>query len=198
MTKLQLTIACDPFETVRALEEKHISPEGIELLFQPEMSNPVRHRAMARDLAFDVCELNVSTYLIARDQGVPITALPVFLFRKFRHGNIFVDARSGIKSPADLVGQRIGCPNLQPASNVWINGILRDFHGLDHRNLTWMVERDEDVPFDIPDSLRVERITGGRSAIDLMLAGEVAAVYTPQTPPAMIAGDTRIGRLCPD
>ena len=198
MTKLQLTIACDPFETVRALEERHISPEGIELLFQPEMSNPVRHRAMARDLAFDVCELNVSTYLIARDQGVPITALPVFLFRKFRHGNIFVDTRSGVKSPTDLVGQRIGCPNLQPASNVWINGILRDFHGVDHRDLTWMVERDEDVPFDIPDSLRVERISGGRSAIDLMLAGEVAAVYMPQTPPAMIAGDTRIGRLFPD
>ena len=75
MTPLKLTIACDPFESVRALEEKHIAPEGIELDFQPEMSNPVRHRAMARDLAFDICELNISTYLIALDRGAPLTAI---------------------------------------------------------------------------------------------------------------------------
>jgi 4,5-dihydroxyphthalate decarboxylase len=91
MAKLKLKLACDPFEFVRALQDRRVEPEGIELDFQPEMSNPVRHRVMARDMAFDICELNVTTYLIARDQGVPLTALPIFLFRKFRHGSIFIN-----------------------------------------------------------------------------------------------------------
>lgn len=113
---MRLTIAADPFEIVRELEEGHIKPEGIELDFQPEMTNPVRHRAMVRDLAFDVCELNVCTYLIAKAKGAPITALPIFLFHKFRHGNIFVHADSGLHEPANLVGKKIAVPNLQPAA----------------------------------------------------------------------------------
>jgi 4,5-dihydroxyphthalate decarboxylase len=198
VAKLNLTIACDPFESIRAMEEKHIEPEGIELAFQPEMSNPERHGRMARDVAFDICELNVSTYLIARDQGAPITAIPVFLFRKFRHGNVFVDARSGIRAPGDLAGKRVGCPNLQPASNVWISGILRDFHGLDHRDMTWVVEREEDVGFKPASDVRLEKAPKGKTAIDMLLDGDVSAVYMPQTPPTMIKGDTRIGRLFPD
>src|ERR1700759_1658198 len=119
-SKLSLKVACDPFEFVRALREGSVAADGIDLLFEPEMSNPQRHRAMVADLAFDVCELNIGSYLIAKDQGVPITAIPVFLFRKFRHGNIFIRKGSGISKPADLIGKKIGCPTLQPASNIWI------------------------------------------------------------------------------
>lgn len=196
--RLTLTVAADPFEIIRELEEKLIQPEGLTLDFQPEMTNPVRHRAMVRDLAFDVCELNVCTYLIARDQGAPITALPIFLFRKFRHGNIFVSADGGITSPTDLIGQKIAVPNMQPASNVWLNGILQDFFGVNVRDITWVVERDEDVAFTPPADLRIEKAPAGKTMIDLLIANEVAAVMMPMTPPAMIKGDRRIRRLFPD
>jgi 4,5-dihydroxyphthalate decarboxylase len=196
--RLTLTVAADPFEIIRELEERHIEPEGLSLDFQPEMTNPVRHTAMVRDLAFDVCELNVCTYLIARDQGAPITALPIFLFRKFRHGNIFVHADGGIQAPADLVGKKIAVPNMQPASNVWLNGILQDSYGVKLRDIVWVTERDEDVGFTLPADLRIERAPAGKTAIALLLAGDVAAVMMPQTPPAMIKGDRRIRRLFPN
>jgi 4,5-dihydroxyphthalate decarboxylase len=195
---LALKIACDPFEFVRALREGAVSADGIDLIFQPEMSNPKRHRAMVGDLAFDVCELNIGSYLIAKDLGVPITAIPVFLFRKFRHGNVFVRSDSSIASPKDLVGKRVGCPTLQPASNIWIHGILQDNYGLPHRSIRWVAEREEDLPFVAPVDLDIVRLSAGKNVIDLLLSGEVEAVTCPQTPELVVAGDDRITRLFPD
>src|SRR5882757_8231042 len=112
---LNLKIACDPFEFVRGMRDGSVRAEGVDLMFLPEMSNAKRHRAMVTEMAFDVCELNIGSYLIAKDQEVPLTAIPVFLYRKFRHGNIFVRSGSDIRAPADLIGRRVGCPTLQPA-----------------------------------------------------------------------------------
>jgi 4,5-dihydroxyphthalate decarboxylase len=195
---LNLKVACDPFEFVRALEERHVTAAGLNLDFQPEMSNPVRHKAMARDLAFDVCELNITTYLIARDQGISLTAIPVFLFRKFRHGNVFVNAKSGIRNPSDLVGAKVGCPTLQPASNVWIHGILEDEYAVPFRQIKWVVEREEDLPFKVPPGIQIERAPAGRSVAKMLLDGELDAVSAQQTPKELLSGNGRLNRLFPN
>ncbi len=166
---LILTAACDPFELARALEDGSVRARGVELRFQPEMTNPARHKAMVRDLAFDICELNICTYLIAREAGVPITALPVFLFRKFRHGSIFVNPAGRIKQPADLAHARIGCPNLQAAAVVWASGILQDEFGVNQRAPIWVTERDEDLGFSIPADLTLVRVPAGTNVAEMLL-----------------------------
>jgi 4,5-dihydroxyphthalate decarboxylase len=195
---LSLTIACDEFDHIRALIDGTVRADDIELAFTTELSNPERHRRMVRDLAFDICELNLPTYLIAREHGVPITAIPVFLFRKFRHGNVFINPRAGIARPQDLIGQRIGCPTLQPASNLWINGILQDDYAVPYRAQTWVVEREEDAAFTPPADLKIERAPRGRSVVAMLLDGELPAIITPQTPQALLDGDARIARLFAD
>jgi 4,5-dihydroxyphthalate decarboxylase len=195
---VSLTVACDEFDHIRALLDRSVEADGIDLSFVTELSNPERHSRMIRELAFDVCELNMPTYLIAREQGVPITAIPVFLFRKFRHGNVFVNSQAGIKSPQDLIGRKIGCPTLQPASNVWISGILQDQYGVPHRSQTWVVERDEDAAFTPPVDLKIERVTSGKTVISMLLDGELPAIMVPQTPKLLLEGDKRIVRLFPD
>jgi 4,5-dihydroxyphthalate decarboxylase len=196
--KLKLSIACDDFEIIRALKDGTVSFESLDLSFAEEMSNPVRHRRMVRDLAFDICELNIVPYIIARSQGCEITAIPVFLFRKFRHGNIFINPHSSIRSVQQLVGQRVGCPSLLSAGNVWINGIIGDEDGVLSRSFKWMVERDEDVPFPIPDDIQVDRADSDKSVVSMLMDQEIAAVISPTVPKALIAGDPRIGRLFPD
>jgi 4,5-dihydroxyphthalate decarboxylase len=196
--RITLTIACDDFDHIRPLMDGTVKPEGIDLVFITELTNPERHGAMVRNLAFDVCELNCPTYLVARDSGVPITAIPVFLFRKFRHGNVYVNPQSGIRGPKDLIGQRIGCTTMQPASNVWINGILQDSYGVPFRNQTWVAERDEDAPFTPPADLKIERLPPGKSVVAMLLNGELPALMTPQTPKPLLDGDKRIARLFPD
>ncbi len=195
---LILTAACDPFELARALEDGSVRARGVELRFQPEMTNPARHKAMVRDLAFDICELNICTYLIAREAGVPITALPVFLFRKFRHVSIFVNPAGRIKQPADLAHARIGCPNLQAAAVVWASGILQDEFGVNQRAPIWVTERDEDLGFSIPADLTLARAPAGTNVAEMLLRGEIDAVMTPQLPEAFIKGDPNIVRLFPD
>ncbi len=197
-SRIPLTIACDDFDHIRALIDGSVKPQGLDLVFITELTNPERHGRMVRELAFDICELNLPTYLIAREQGVPITAIPVFLFRKFRHGNVFINPQSGVAKPRDLIGRRIGCPTLQPASNVWINGILQDQFGVPHRSQTWVVEREEDASFTPPSDLKIERTPAGKSVVSMLLNNELPAIMTPQTPKPLLDGDPRIARLFPD
>lgn len=191
-------IACDDFDTMRALQDGSVPVEDAALSFETGMSNPERHRRMVRDLAFDLCELNVSTYMVARERDVPITAIPIFPFRKFRHGSIFVRGGSDLASAAQLSGRRIGVPNMQPASNVWIRGILRDEGEFDDSEVTWVIEKDEEIDFLNPIESRMERAPHGKGLDELLIGGAIDAIISPLVPAPLLAGDGRIRRLYPD
>jgi len=122
----------------------------------------------------------------------------VFLHRRFRHGFLFVNAAAGIRAPKDLIGKKVGGTNFQPASNIWMRGILEEEYGLPHRQVTWVVERSEDVAFTPPKDLRIEMIAPGKK-LDAMLAeGEIPALLSPDLPRLFLAGDKRIMRLFPN
>src|SRR5262245_15890567 len=65
-------------------------------------------RRMVRGLEFGICELAMTTYLCAREHGKPFTAIPVFPMRAFHHGAILYNTSSGIRTPKDLEGKRVG------------------------------------------------------------------------------------------
>ena len=198
MSKLKLTVACGDYEIVRALKEGAVQADGIELVMLTGMGSRERHWRMARKHEFDVCEVNIGAYFMARDQGEPLTAIPVFLHRRFRHGFVFVNAKAGIREPKDLIGKKIGGTNFQPASNIWMRGILEEHYGVPHKSITWVVERSEDVPFTPPKDLRIEMIAPGKR-LDVMLAeGEIPAMLSPDLPRLFLQGDKRIVRLFPN
>ncbi len=142
--------------------------------------------------------LELPRWPLAPLASAALTAIPVFLHRRFRHGFLFVNAGAGIRAPKDLIGRQVGGTNFQPASNIWMRGILEEEYGLPHRQVTWVVERSEDVAFTPPKDLRIEMIAPGKK-LDLMLAeGEIAAMLSPELPRAFLQGDKRIVRLFPD
>ncbi len=195
MAKLQLTVACGDYEIVRPLADGAVEADGIELTMLTGMGSRERHWRMARKHEFDVCEINIGGFLMGRDRGEPLAAIPVFLHRRFRHGFVFVNAKSGISTPKDLIGKRIGGTNFQPASNIWMRGILEEYYGVPHRQCVWVVEREEDVPFTPPADLRLEMIAPGKR-LDVMLAeGEIPAMLSPDIPRLFLEGDKRIVRL---
>ena len=151
--KLRLTLACGDYEIVRALKEGTVQPDGIDLVLLTGMGSNERHWRMARKADFDACEVNVGAYFMGRDRGEELAAIPVFLHRRFRHGFVFVNAAAGIREPKDLIGKKIGGTNFQPASNIWMRGILEEQYGLPHKSVTWVVEREEDVKFEMPEGL---------------------------------------------
>jgi 4,5-dihydroxyphthalate decarboxylase len=198
MAKLKLTFAAGDYEIVRPIKDGMVEADGIELIMLTGIGSRERHWRMARRAEFDLCEVNVGAYFMARDQGEPLSALPVFLHRRFRHGFIFVNAAAGIREPRDLIGKRIGGTNYQPAANLWMRGILEEHYGVPHKSITWVVEREEDVPFKKPADLRIEMIPEGKR-LDLMLAeGELPAMLSPDIPRRFLQGDKRIVRLFPN
>ena len=198
MAKLRLTFAAGDYDIVRPLKEGLVDVDGIELVMLTSIGSRERHWRMARRAEFDLCELNVGAYFMARDQGEPLSALPVFLHRRFRHGFIFINTAAGIREPKDLIGKRIGGTNFQPASNIWMRGILQEHHGVPHRQNTWVVERSEDIEFERPADLRFEMIPPDKK-LDVMLAeGELPAMLSPNMPRRFLQGDKRIVRLFPN
>ena len=193
--KLELTLACGPYESVRALIEGTVAPDGVQFTVLTNMDSSTRHWRMLRNREFDVCELSMSSYLVAKDQGYPLTAIPVFLHRRFRHGFIFVNSAAGISEPKDLIGKRIGVKTFQTTAILWIRGILESEYGVDHTKVTWVTELEEDVEFNPAAGLSLERAPAGLTVEDMLVDGEVDAVLHPDLIDPILNGDSRVGRL---
>jgi len=198
MAKLRLTVAAGDYDIVRPLKEGLVEAAGLELIFLTDMGPRERHWRLARKTEFDVCEENVGAYFIARDQNHPITAIPVFLHRRFRHGFVFINAAAGIKSAKDLIGKQIGGTNFMPAGNIWMRGILEERYGLPHRTITWVTDRSEDIAFDAPSDLRIEMKKSAKSLNDMLADGDIPAMISPTIPRPFVLGDRRVARLFPD
>lgn len=198
MSKLRLTVACGDYDIVRPLKDGTVQADGLDLIFLTEMGPRERHWRMGRKHEFDVCEENVGAYFMMRDMGEQLTGIPVFLHRRFRHGFVFVNTAAGIKAPKDLNGKVVGGTNFQPAAGIWIRGILHEHYGLDHRSITWLVDRSEDIAFEPPAGLRIEMKRTGKPLSDMLADGDIPAMISPTLPRPFVEGDKRIARLFPN
>ena len=126
---LQLTIACGDYDRTHPLIDGSIKPEGLELnwLVLPHLEIWTR---MLNYYDFDASEISLSSYLIARTIGKPLTAIPVFPARAFRHSYIFINTKSGIQEPKDLMGKRVGLAEFQQTATVWVRGTLQHEYGV--------------------------------------------------------------------
>ena len=134
------------------------------------------YRRMIRDLEFDVCELAPVTYVMAREAGVPIVAIPVFLNRRFHHGDIQCAPTSRIAVPRDLEGRRVGVRAYSVSTGVWARGVLEEDYGVDLEQVTWVVDDDDHIEGRAPRN--VERVTDGRSLGTHLSASEIDAAFT--------------------
>lgn len=193
--KLHLTLATGDYESIRALKEGTVQPDGIELTVLTEMTSDTRHWRMLRNREFDIAELSMSNYLMAKYTGLPFTAIPVFLHRRFRHGFIFLNTNKGIKKPADLLGRRVGLRNFQATANLWIRGILEHEHGLPHRSVHWFKQDEEEVDWTPPADLDIQRIPAGKSVETMLVEGELDGLIHPEIIQPILDKDHRVSRL---
>jgi 4,5-dihydroxyphthalate decarboxylase len=183
---------------MRALKEGAVQPEGIELTVLTDMAASPRHWRFLRGREFDVAEVSGSSYIAARDRDLPFRAIPVFPHRRFRHGFIFVNTTKGISKPADLIGRKVGTKGFLFTAGVWMRGILEHDYGVPHKSIKWLAETDEDVDFTPPPGLDITQIPEGVSLEDMLVAGEIDALLSPDLLRPLAAGDPRVGRLFPD
>tara|TARA_B100000315_G_scaffold238574_2_gene256488 strand:+ start:965 stop:1918 length:954 start_codon:yes stop_codon:yes gene_type:complete len=197
MAKLKIKALTGEYEIVRALREGQVEAEGVDLEFLSFPGTRDIHVPEVREAA-DLGEFNAGAYMANRSRGHPLTALPIFLHRRFRHGFVFINKSRGIEIPKDLIGKRIGGTNFAPVGNLWARGILENEYGVPHRSITWVTERDEDGDFDYHEDLKVERIDADQDLDDMLAAGKLDAIISPNVARGIVEGDARIGRLFPD
>ena len=183
---------------MRALKEGIVQPEGIELTVLTDMAASPRHWRFLRGREFDIAEVSGSSYIAARDRDLPFRAIPVFPHRRFRHGFIFVNTTKGITKPTDLIGRKVGTKGFLFTAGVWMRGILEHDYGVPHKSIKWLTETDEDVDFTPPPGLDITQIPEGASLEDMLVAGEIDALLSPDLLRPLAAGDPRVGRLFPD
>ena len=196
--KLPLTLACGDYEIVRALKEGAVKPDGIDLTVLTDMDSTTRHWRFLRNQEFDMAELSGAAYISASDKGLPFTALPVFLHRRFRHGFIYINTGKGIEKPTDLIGKKVGVKSWQVTAILWMRGILEHEYGVPHKKLKWFAELDEDVDFDPPADLDLTRLPHDASVENMLAEGELDALLHSSLIKPLVNKDPRVGRLFPD
>jgi 4,5-dihydroxyphthalate decarboxylase len=197
---LSITLACERYDRTEALRDGRVRPAGVDLTYLPQQVEETFFR-MARFQEFDAAEMSLSSYVVGLTRDAPFVALPVFPSRLFRHSGIYVSAESGIEKPQDLVGKQVGIAEYQLTANVWIRGILADYHEVPVESVTYRTGglhdpgRPEKLKVELPPGVRVEPIGPGRTLSQMLADGELDAVYSPRTPRSFLAGDGRVRRL---
>jgi 4,5-dihydroxyphthalate decarboxylase len=198
VSKLPLTLACGDYEIVRALIDGSVVPDGIDLNVLTGMDSTTRHWRFLRNAEFDMAEVSCSSFFLARDQGMAIDAIPVFLHRRFRHGFIFINTNKGIRSPADLADRRIGLKQYQATAIVWLRGILQHEYGVPLESITWCCELDETIEFTPPNNSKIIRLPHESSVETMLASGELDAVLHPDLIRPLVEKDPNVARLFPD
>ena len=175
MPELKLRIVTRTQGNNKALKDRTVKPRTCEFEFIEVDPLIDAFRRMVRGLEFDVCEMAITTYITARAHGKRITGLPIFLARAFPHGAIVYNTKSGIVSPKDLEGRRVGVNRgYTVTTGVWARGVLQHQYGVDLNTITWVLSGDEHVAEFRPPS-NVVPIEKGRKMADLVASGELPA-----------------------
>jgi len=198
MKKIELTLACGDYEIVRPLKEGIVQPDGIDLTILTKMDSTTRHWRFLRNRDFDMAETSASSYVVARDNGFPISALPVFLHRRFRHGFVYINTSKGITKPSDLIGKKIGIKSFLVTAGHWMRGILEHEYGVPHKSIEWFAELDEDVDFTPPADLKLNRLPDNKSVEAMLAEGEIDALIHSSLIKPIVNKDPRVARLFPD
>ena len=205
MARLRPTIAVWDYDRTRGLLDGRVKVEGCDPIWLSDMPIEAMFARALGNAEFDVSELSFSNFLAQTANGTSAYAgLPVFPSRSFRHSAWFVNAASGIKSPADLKGRRIGVREYSMTAAVVARGILSDEFGIRAEDVCWIVgdvdERERAVvPLpELHNDVIVELAEGGALLGNLLIERRIDALLAYKPPKAFLAGDPRVARLFPD
>ncbi len=176
------TVGAVPSPVLKTALEEHpsfaplfsgsIVPPSFSFAFEHVEPINAAFRRMVRGNEFDVTEMAITTYLVAKEHGKPFTAIPVFPVRMAPHAAIVKNVNAGIASPRDLNGRRVGVRAYTVTTGVWARYVLADA-GADLDSITWVVVDEEHVlEYQVPPSVESHPKA---SLLEMLRAGEIDA-----------------------
>jgi 4,5-dihydroxyphthalate decarboxylase len=130
-------------------------------------------KPMVREAAFDVSEMAIVTYLMAKSLGKPMVLLPNVVVARFQHAYALYNAKQSTLKPADLNGKRVGIRSFTTTTGAWLRGILANDYGVDLDSIEWLTFEDAHVA-EFRDTTK--RAPAGKQIVQMLLDGELDAV----------------------
>ena len=130
-------------------------------------------KAMVREQAFDVSEMAVVTYLMAKSVGKPMVLLPNVVVARFQHAYALYNAKLGTLVPRDLNNRRVGIRSFTTTTGAWLRGILANDYRVDLNSIHWVTFEDAHVAEFVDTTVRAPE---GKQIIQMLLEGELDAV----------------------
>jgi len=204
MAPVKLTMALSHYDRHLPFMDGSVTSDGVEIeVLMVGQSAPLkhgqdRHERMLQKGEFDICELSLSSYLIARSRSMPFIAVPVFPRRLFSQSQMWVNANAGVNSPQDLLGKKAGLSTFQTTLSVLAKGDLQSEYNVPWRELDWYISKQEAVPIQPPQGVKMQLLRAGQKLGAMLEKGEIDALMVPHPPKEALRGGGNIRRLFAD
>jgi 4,5-dihydroxyphthalate decarboxylase len=156
-----------------ALKDGSVKSDSIAFDFAEYSPTHKGFKPMVREAAFDVSEMAIVTYLMAKGFGKPMVLLPNVVMARFQHPYALYNAKQGTLRPADLNGKRVGIRSFTTTTGAWLRGILANDYGVDLDSIDWVTFEDAHVA-EFRDTTK--RAPAGKEIIQMLIDGELDAV----------------------
>jgi 4,5-dihydroxyphthalate decarboxylase len=190
--KLKLHALLGDYPNTKALKNKQIRSDLVELDFADVKVVSTAFKPLVREGRFDVGELAIVTYLQAKAHGKPYVLLPAVVMGRGQHHTLAYNAERGHLTPKDLEGRRVGVRAYTVTTGVWVRGILADDYDVDLAKVRFVTFEDPHVA-EYRDPDFVERAPEGKTIVQMLLDGELDAAVLGDSLP-----DPRFKHLFPD
>lgn len=191
---LELTLLLADYHRTRPLLDGDVTAHGIKLQPRRAETGEACMRPVYEE--FDIAEMSLSWYMMARCRKEPVIALPIFPLRMQIHPYIFCSSSSEIDQPEDLKGKKIGMDQYRLTVGLWARGILQEHYGVRPEECDWFASEPEGAGYQPPSAVRIT--VTHQSAEAMLLNGEIDALIPPNIVPSFRAKDPRIRRLFKD
>jgi 4,5-dihydroxyphthalate decarboxylase len=148
-------------------------------------------KRVVRDLEFDVAEMAIMTYLLAKVHRKPYRLLPFTVLARFQHPYLVYcpEQRPGM-TPDRL--KSVGVRSYSVTTGAWLRCILAEDHGVDISRIQWTTFEEAHVA-EFKDPPNVQRAPAGKEITAMLLAGELDAAILGAVP-----GDPRLKPVIAD
>ena len=187
---MRLKTLLGDYPVTRALKSGQVGSELVQFDFADVKVPHTAFKRVVRDLEFDVAEIAIVTFLMAKSFGKPYVLLPAVMFGRFQHPYLV-----SIKnlSPRDLEGKKVAIRSSSVTTVAWLRGILADDHGVDLQKVRWVTFEEAHVA-EYRDPPNTERAPAGKTPLGLLLDGGVDAAILSDPVPQ----DPRLKPVLPD
>jgi len=139
-------------------------------------------KRIVRNLEFDVAEMAIMTFLVAKAFDKPYRLLPFVVMARYQHPYlVFNSEKISSLKPEQLEGKRVGVRSYSVTTGAWVRGILMEDHGVDLSRIQWVTFEEAHVA-EFRDPPNVQRAPAGKEINAMLAAGELDAAILGAVP----------------